>query len=72
MIRINGHNIKQIEFALKQVETIKNKPHMIIADTLKGKGISFMENKPEWHAKPLNNAEYEIACKELNQMGEKG
>jgi transketolase len=69
--RINGHDIKQIESALKQAEAIGNKPHMIIADTIKGKGISFMENKPEWHAKPLNDVEYEIACKELNQMGEK-
>jgi transketolase len=67
--RINGHDINQIEAALKRTEAINDKPHMIIADTIKGKGISFMENKPEWHAKPLNDEEYATASKELNESG---
>jgi transketolase len=64
--RINGHDISEIEAALKSTQAEKNKPHMIIADTVKGKGISFMENKPEWHAKSLSEDEYATATRELN------
>lgn len=68
--RINGHAIEQIEKALHRTKSNTNQPHMIIADTVKGKGISFMEDKPEWHAKALNDEEYKIACSELVEQGE--
>lgn len=67
--RINGHKIEQIEKALENIKTNTSQPHMIIADTVKGMGISFMENKPEWHAKALNDEEYAIACNELIESG---
>ncbi|MCK4670789.1 MAG: transketolase [Nanoarchaeota archaeon] len=63
---IDGHNCKEIISILNKV--IKNpngKPSMIIANTVKGKGISFMENKPEWHGKAPNDEELEVALKEL-------
>lgn len=63
--RIDGHDIDQIEDALHKTELDKDRPHMIIADTIKGKGVSFMENKPEWHAKALNDEEYAMVMEEL-------
>ena len=44
---IDGHNISKLTEKMKEK---KNKPHLIIADTIKGKGVSFMENQPKWHA----------------------
>lgn len=63
--RINGHNFKEILNALKKIPFGKNKPNIIIADTIKGKGISFMENKCEWHYKSPNQEQYNQAVKEL-------
>lgn len=63
---IDGHNISQIVDALKSIPFTKNKPSVIIAHTIKGKGISFMEGIPIWHYRiPSNKEEWEIACKEL-------
>jgi len=62
---INGHNIEEIVAALKSVPVTKNKPTMVIANTIKGKGISFMENKYEWHNKVPSSKQFEIAFKEL-------
>mgnify|MGYP000033424416 FL=1 len=45
-------------------------PTAIIAKTLKGKGVSFMENAVDWHGKAPNDAEYEIAMKDLEKVGE--
>ncbi|MEG0470429.1 MAG: transketolase [Longicatena sp.] len=61
---IDGH---QVEAILQSVENAKKsrKPNCIIANTIKGKGISFMENKVEWHGKSITLEEYEIAMKEL-------
>ena len=44
---IDGHNIEAVTKALKEN---KKDPHLVIADTIKGKGVSFMENQPKWHA----------------------
>jgi len=49
VIEINGHNFEEIANALKQAKKIKGKPTVILAHTIKGKGISFMENNPKWH-----------------------
>ena len=49
VIEIDGHNFKEIANALKEANEIKGKPTVILAHTIKGKGISFMENNPKWH-----------------------
>ncbi len=61
---INGNNISQIRTALK---TKSKKPLMIIANTIPGKGVSFMENKWKWHGKAPNIKEAEIAIEELKR-----
>ena len=63
-ITIDGHDFEQIEAALKEAETV-NKPVAIIANTVKGKGISFMENQVSWHGSAPNDEQYEIAMNEL-------
>lgn len=65
VIEIDGHDIEQIKQAFKEAKEIKNKPTCIIAKTIKGKGVSFMENKAEWHGKAPNQEEYRQALSEL-------
>ncbi len=64
VVSINGHNHKQIFNALKKKT---QKPLVIIANTIKGKGVSFMENKVLWHYKPPNKYELEKGLKELEK-----
>lgn len=61
----NGNSIENLLEVFENAKTIKDKPVAIVASTIKGKGISFMENKPEWHGKAPNTEEYEIAISEL-------
>ena len=68
---IDGHNIESIIRALTIAEMTKGKPTAIICKTIKGKGVSFMENQIDWHGKAPNDEEYEIAIKELKQEAEK-
>lgn len=65
---IDGHNIEEIMQAFEDATLTKGKPTAIIAKTVKGKGISFMENNPEWHGKALNDEEYKKAIEELNNI----
>ncbi|MDI6733375.1 MAG: transketolase [Planctomycetota bacterium] len=65
VITVDGHNIKEIIQALERAETVKNKPTIIIARTIKGKGVSFMENRYEWHGKAPDPQQTEQALKEL-------
>ena len=65
VIEIDGHNMEEILDALDKAKQMKGKPTMIIAHTVKGKGISFMEGKFQWHGKAPNKEEYEIALQEL-------
>ena len=65
VITINGHDYDQIEAAIKAFHAETEKPTCIVMDTLKGKGVSFMENAVDWHGKGPNDEEYEIAMKEL-------
>lgn len=65
-ISIDGHNIKELIMAFEEAKETKNMPTVIIANTVKGKGVSFMENNASWHGKAPNNEEYENAIKELN------
>jgi transketolase len=63
-IRIDGHDMEQVLDALNQ-ENHPEKPKVIIADTVKGKGVSFMENETSWHGVAPSDEEYEKALKEL-------
>ena len=65
VINIDGHNIQEIIDAFDVARNIKCKPVCIIAKTIKGKGVSFMENKAEWHGKAPNQEQYEQAIKEI-------
>jgi transketolase len=62
---IDGHDFKKVLAALEKFASVKGKPYCIIAHTLKGKGVSFMELNPEFHGKAPNDAELEKALAEL-------
>lgn len=66
IININGHNIQEIIDAFDVAKNVKGKPTCIIAKTIKGKGVSFMENKAEWHGKAPTEEQYNLAIEELN------
>ena len=65
VIVIDGHNFEDILNAFEKAKNTKNMPTCIVAKTIKGKGISFMENKAEWHGKAPNEEQYMQALKEL-------
>ena len=65
VLEINGHDIKQIVQAVKKANKIKGKPTVIIAHTIKGKGVSFMENNVDFHGKAPTPEEAARALKEL-------
>ena len=67
VINIDGHNMNQIINAFNKAKTVKGKPTAIIAKTIKGKGVSFMENVADWHGKAPNEKEYNLAIKELQK-----
>ena len=66
VIEIDGHCFDAIENALKAARDCKGKPTAIIAKTVKGKGVSFMENQVNWHGAAPNAEQYEVAMKELD------
>ncbi|MBM3702392.1 MAG: transketolase [Actinobacteria bacterium] len=65
VIEIDGHDMKQIINSIYEAKRVKQKPTIIIAHTIKGKGISYMEGTHEWHGKAPCKEELEIAIKEL-------
>jgi transketolase len=65
VVEIDGHSMAQIEKALEQAEATKGRPTLIVAHTVKGKGVSFMENNPEWHGKAPKPAEAVAAIREI-------
>jgi len=65
VLDVNGHDIGQIDKALDQAEATRSGPTFIVAHTVKGKGVSFMENQPEWHGKAPKPAEAVQAIKEI-------
>jgi len=66
VIEIDGHNFDEIEKAYQEADTVTDKPVVIVAKTVKGKGVSFMENKADWHGVAPNTEQYEAAMSELN------
>jgi len=69
VMRVDGHNFQQLISALDEFDTVKGKPTFIIADTVKGKGVSFMEGKAKWHGKAPNKEELALALAELGEGG---
>lgn len=69
VINVDGHNFEELEKAFNEAKTIKNKPTAIIAKTVKGKGVSFMENNVAWHGSAPNEEQYNEAMKELEELG---
>lgn len=65
VIEIDGHDIRAIDAAFDEAEATKGKPTMIIAHTIKGKGVSYMENTHKWHGLAPNDEELQIALEEL-------
>jgi len=65
VIEVDGHSIPQLTQAFDQAKKIKRQPTVIIAHTVKGKGVSFMENNPDFHGKAPNAEEVKLALKEL-------
>jgi transketolase len=65
VIEIDGHDFNQIEEAFNSIKP--NQANVIIANTVKGKGVSFMEDKIEWHSKKMNDAEYHKALEEMER-----
>ena len=70
VITIDGHNFDEIASALKEARETKGQPTAIVAKTVKGRGVSFMENEVGWHGKAPNDEEYAIAMEDLKKAGE--
>lgn len=69
VININGNDFGEIAAAFKEAREHKGQPTAIIAKTVKGKGVAFMENQVGWHGKAPNKEEYETAMKDLEKAG---
>lgn len=65
VITVNGNNISDLIKAFDKARAVKGKPSVIVAITTKGKGVSFMEGKSEWHGKAPNEEQYKLAMEEL-------
>ncbi|OQA22050.1 MAG: Transketolase 1 [Firmicutes bacterium ADurb.Bin354] len=70
VIKINGNDMTEVAKAFEDAKAVKGKPTAIIANTVKGKGVSFMENQAGWHGKAPNDEEFETAMKDLERLGE--
>ena len=67
---MNAHDFDELEVAFKKARECKGQPTAIIAKSIKGKDVSFMENNAEWHGAAPNDAQYEQAMKDLEKVGE--
>lgn len=70
VINIDGNDFDQIEAAFKEARATKGMPTAIIAKTVKGKGVSFMENQVGWHGAAPNDEQYAVAMEDLRKAGE--
>jgi len=71
VLHIDGHNFREIIAAVDHAKAVYERPTVIIAHTIPGKGVSFMENLPEWHGKPPKPEEAKVALHELRTLGGK-
>ena len=69
-ISVDGHDFDQLRAAFDEAKTIKGQPTVIIMKTVKGKGVSFMENNASWHGSAPNDEQYAVAMAELEKAGE--
>lgn len=69
-LEISGHNMEEVLDSLSAARSHLGEPSVVIANTVKGKGVSFMENKHQWHGKPINKDEYRMARQELTKSME--
>lgn len=67
VINIDGHNFSEIDSAIREAENHHESPTAIIARTIKGKGVSFMENVVDWHGETPDEAQYKAAMDELRE-----
>ena len=67
-VEVDGHDIEKLNTLLKSIPLDQNKPTAIIANTIKGKGVSFMENERRWHTAIPNEEEFRAAMEELDQQ----
>ena len=70
VINIDGNDFEEIDAAFKEARTVKGRPTAIIAKTVKGKGVSFMENEASWHGKAPNDEQFKVAMEDLEKEGE--
>ncbi|MEF9946562.1 MAG: transketolase [Lachnospiraceae bacterium] len=70
VINIDGHDFDAMDAAFQEAKTVKGQPTAIIAKTIKGKGVSFMENQASWHGTAPNDEQYAIAMEDLKKVGE--
>ena len=70
VINIDGHDFDEIRAAFKEAKETKGMPTAIIAKTIKGKGVSFMENQASWHGSAPNDEQYAVAMADLEKAGE--
>ncbi len=68
VIEVDGHNMREFIYAVQECLAVHQQPTAIIAHTVPGKGVDFMENKFEWHGKPPNKEEAKIALEELRTL----
>lgn len=65
VLHVDGHDVRAVDAAIDQAKMARGKPSVIIAKTVKGKGVSFMEGKNSWHGKAIEDSDYAIAMAEL-------
>lgn len=70
VINVDGHDFDALDAAFKEAKTVKGHPTAIVAKTVKGKGVSFMENQASWHGSAPNDEQYQTAMADLEKVGE--
>ena len=70
VIKVDGHDFYKLDAAVKEARETKGQPTAIIAKTVKGKGVSFMENQASWHGAAPNDEQYAVAMEDLKKAGE--
>ena len=70
VINVDGHDFDALKSAFDEARATKGQPTAIIAKTIKGKGVSFMEDQASWHGVAPNDEQYRLAMEELEKAGE--
>lgn len=70
VLKTDGHNVEELSRAIDSARSMKGAPTFIIAKTVKGKGVSFMEGRNEWHGKPIGDEDYKKAMSKLEEVSD--